>query len=284
MSITRQKRTKNQHRLQKRPWRASSPALIWDMQRFMRKQTGNSILTRRHFAMGVTTAILPFPAHARTLGTSRVLPLNPQEIPRIGQKDGAPSLPLADGEFVLTFDDGPLPATTIHILDTLRRHQVRAQFFLIGRNATEHPALVQRMLSDGHGLGNHTDRHRWLDKIPHDQALKDIMDGEVAIRKASGGQINPFFRFPGFASTPTLLSDLRTRTVSVWGTDIWASDWAEMTPEAQFSLLFSRMRRSRKGIVLMHDIKAQTARMLPMLLERMAAEGMRIVHVTAANG
>lgn len=192
-----------------------------------------------------------------------------------------PSLPLADGEFVLTFDDGPLPATTLPILDTLRRHQVRAQFFLIGINAVANPAVVQRLLADGHGIANHTDRHRWLDKIPHDRGLKDIIDGEAAIRKASGGKLNPFFRFPGFATTPALLADLKARGISAWGTDIWASDWSPMSPEAQLSLLMGRMRRERKGIVLMHDIKAQTARMLPQLLERMASEGMRVVHATA---
>jgi peptidoglycan/xylan/chitin deacetylase (PgdA/CDA1 family) len=247
----------------------------------MRNQTGNSRLSRRSLILGVSAVYLPGAAEARMLGTSRTLRVDAATFPHIGRKSQMPSLPLADGEFVLTFDDGPLPATTLPILDTLRQHQVRAQFFLIGINAVANPAVVQRILGDGHGIANHTDRHRWLDRIAHGLALKDIADGEAAIRKVSGGVLNPFFRFPGFASTPALLADLKARSISAWGTDFWASDWNTMTPEAQLSLLMGRMRRERKGIVLMHDIKAQTSRMLPLLLDRMASEGMRVVHVTA---
>ena len=74
-----------------------------------------------------------------TLGTSRVMTVDPAIWPRIGRRDFAQTLPLGDHEVVLTFDDGPWPATTPRVLRTLARECVRATFFLIGKPASEFP-------------------------------------------------------------------------------------------------------------------------------------------------
>jgi len=60
----------------------------------------------------------------------------------------------------LTFDDGPDPCGTPAVLDVLARHDARATFFVLGRNAVRHPALLQRIAADGHQIANHTDTHR----------------------------------------------------------------------------------------------------------------------------
>lgn len=57
----------------------------------------------------------------------------------------------------LTFDDGPDPANTPQVLETLARHNVRATFFLVGEHARQHPQLVERIRAAGHEIGNHTD-------------------------------------------------------------------------------------------------------------------------------
>src|SRR5438876_922128 len=84
------------------------------------------------------------PGNAAALGTSRVLPIDPAMTPRVGRKHFPQTLPLAPKEIVLTFDDGPEPATTGRVLDTLKAECVRATFFLLGRSAQAHPALAQR--------------------------------------------------------------------------------------------------------------------------------------------
>jgi peptidoglycan-N-acetylglucosamine deacetylase len=198
--------------------------------------------------------------------------------PRLGRKQYPETLPLADGEIVLTFDDGPLPATTLPILDALDRAGVKAVFFMIGRNARANPQVARRIAASGHTIANHTHNHPWtMPGISFERGLREIEEGRDAIAQAAGVAVAPFFRFPGFADTAPLLSELSRRDISVWGADLWASDWNAMSPDAQLQLLMGRLRRARKGIVLLHDIRPQTAAMLPAFLRALPAEGYRIV-------
>src|ERR1700721_1966490 len=91
-----------------------------------------------------------------TLGTSRVLAVDAATTPRIGLKSFPQTLPLGDHEVVLTFDDGPWPATTPLVLAALAHECVHATFFLIGRSASERPDLVRRIEAEGHPMGHHT--------------------------------------------------------------------------------------------------------------------------------
>lgn len=94
------------------------------------------------------------------LGTSRVLSVDAKTTPRVGLKSFPQTLPLADHEVVLTFDDGPHPPTTSKVLAALAQECVRATFFLIGLHASEHPDMVKRIAREGHTIGHHTGRTR----------------------------------------------------------------------------------------------------------------------------
>lgn len=59
----------------------------------------------------------------------------------------------------LTFDDGPIPEATPFILDTLRHYGIKATFFMVGDNARKYPELLQRVIDEGHRVGNHTHNH-----------------------------------------------------------------------------------------------------------------------------
>jgi len=220
------------------------------------------------------------------LGTSRVMTVDPQAFPRVGLKSFPQSLPLADKEVVLTFDDGPFPPTTTKVLAALASECVQATFFLIGRNAEASPDIVKRISAAGHSIGHHTWSHRPLDRITESQALEEIDRGIAADEKALHGEARripstPFFRFPGFASTPALLSSLQSRGIAVLGADLWASDWNPMTPDQQLNLLIERLDNRGKGIILLHDTKAQTARMLPAFLQYLRRNGYKVVHLVA---
>src|SRR5689334_5422970 len=76
----------------------------------------------------------------------------------------------------------------------------------------------------------------------------------------------PFFRFPGFAASPALLERMQARGLVVFGADFWASDWDRMTPGQELALVLHRLGSARRGIILFHDTKAETARMLPTFL------------------
>jgi peptidoglycan/xylan/chitin deacetylase (PgdA/CDA1 family) len=222
------------------------------------------------------------------LGTSRILAVDARATPRVGLKSFPQTLPLADHEVVLTFDDGPWPVTTSRVLAALARECVHATFFLIGRSASAHPDLVRRIAAEGHTVAHHTWSHPYTKRISLEAAKQDIDRGISAVETALHGTATttpttPFFRFPYFESTTATLDSLQSRGIVVFGADLWASDWNRMTPPQELKLITERLKAAGKGIILFHDTKAQTAGMLPAFLRYLHDNGYHIVHVIPAE-
>jgi peptidoglycan/xylan/chitin deacetylase (PgdA/CDA1 family) len=222
-----------------------------------------------------------------TLGISRILRVDAAATPRVGLKNFSQTLPLGDHEVVLTFDDGPWPSTTPKVLAALAQECVRATFFVIGKPASEHPELVRRIAAEGHTIGHHTWLHRSLMRIPPSETSEEINHGISADEMALHGVATttpstPFFRFPGFETTPATLDLLQSRGIVVFGADLWASDWISMTPQQELKLIIDRLKSARKGIILFHDPKARTAAMLPAFLRYLRDNDYRVVHVIPA--
>lgn len=229
---------------------------------------------------------------ADALGTARIL-----EVPveqgvglHVGQKSFPQTLPLGPKEVVLTFDDGPWAQTTPAILDALNAECVRATFFLIGQNAKARPALVKRMRAEGHTVAHHSMTHpaATLAGLPLPDAIREIEHGIAADEQAAYGNTAsrpriPFFRFPGFASSPELLNWLDQKGIAVFGADLWASDWNVMPPETQLNLVLQRLDAAGGGIILFHDTKKQTAAMIPAFLRALSERGYRVVHIVPAG-
>ena len=219
-----------------------------------------------------------------TLGTSRILKVDAATTPRVGLRSFPQTLALWDHEVVLTFDDGPWPPTTPKVLAALAQQCVRATFFVIGKPAASYPDLVRRTAAEGHTIGSHTWLHRSLMRIPPNETTEEIDHGISAIEMALHGTASttpstPFFRFPGFESTPATLELLQSRGIVAFGADFWASDWHPMTPKQELKLIIDRLRLARKGIILFHDPKAQTAAMLPAFLRYLRDHGYHVVHL-----
>ncbi|CDX53219.1 Chitooligosaccharide deacetylase [Mesorhizobium plurifarium] len=84
----------------------------------------------------------------------------------------------------LTFDDGPHPLCTPQILNLLAEHRVPATFFVIGTYALGQPELIQRMVAEGHEVGNHTMTHPDLSRCGFDEVQREIFDANAAIMMA----------------------------------------------------------------------------------------------------
>ena len=231
------------------------------------------------------------PGNPDALGTSRTIAVSTKNNLQIGQKSYRQTIALEKGEVILTFDDGPLPATTRTVLDALAHECVKATFFLVGRNAKASPDMVKRELRDGHTVGHHSFSHPAVTMagLSDAAARTDIERGFQADDLAAYGSAGSeprvtFFRYPGFADTPELNSWLNGRGIGIFGADLWASDWVEMTPEKTLDTLMGRLRHQGKGIVLLHDTRHQTAAMVTRLLRQLKAEGFRIVHMVPAQG
>lgn len=248
----------------------------------------------RIVAIALTVVMLPWAAAAHScpgnpdaLGTERTLTVDAGTTPRVGRKQFPATLSLQPKELVLTFDDGPWPATTPKVLDALKRECVLATFFLLGRNVQAYPAIARRELAEGHSIGHHTFSHPLLSHMSLAKAEAEIDRGiavdEAALYGRSGSRpISPFFRFPGFAANRALLDALEARGIVVFGADVWASDWLPMGPERELQVALARIEQAGGGILLLHDTKKQTAEMLPALLRALKRRGFRVVHVVPA--
>jgi peptidoglycan/xylan/chitin deacetylase (PgdA/CDA1 family) len=124
-------------------------------------------------------------------------------------------------------------------------------------------------------------------RIPPSETTEEIDHGISADEMALHGVATttpstPFFRFPGFETTPATLDLLQSRGIVVFGTDLWASDWVPMSPHQELKLIIDRLKTTHKGIILFHDPKTQTAAMLPDFLRYLRDHHYRVVHLVPA--
>lgn len=199
-----------------------------------------------------------------------------------------PGASAARGEIALTLDDGPDPAVTPAALDLLERHGARATFFCIAERVAAQPALAREIVARGHSLQNHTARHR------HDFSLsgprrmaREIERAQQLIADATG-IVPRFFRAPAGLRNPFLdpvLHRLGLRLVS------WTRRGFD-TRERDPRRVLARLSRALAGgdILLLHDGhaardaagRAVSLAVLPALLERCRAAGLRCVTLDAA--
>jgi peptidoglycan/xylan/chitin deacetylase (PgdA/CDA1 family) len=83
-------------------------------------------------------------------------------------------IPNDENKIYLTFDDGPIPEVTEWVLDVLKKYQIKATFFCIGDNVKKHPGIYQRILDEGHAVGNHTQNHLKGWKTVDETYLKNV--------------------------------------------------------------------------------------------------------------
>jgi peptidoglycan/xylan/chitin deacetylase (PgdA/CDA1 family) len=85
-------------------------------------------------------------------------------------------IPVKEKVIYLTFDDGPHPAATPFVLDTLKQYNALATFFCIGKNVVEHPGIYRNILDAGHRIGNHTFNHMNGWKVRDENYIQNILE------------------------------------------------------------------------------------------------------------
>ena len=170
----------------------------------------------------------------------------------------------------LTFDAGYENGHTEQILDTLKRHDVKAAFFLVGNYIEKNADLVRRMVEDGHIVGNHTMHHPDMSKISDPEAFrKELSDLETLFLQTTGKEMPKFYRPPqGIYSQENLkmAKDLGYKTV------FWSLAYADWNNDAQpsrdqaFEKLIPRIHNG--AVVLLHSTSATNAGILDELLTK----------------
>jgi peptidoglycan-N-acetylglucosamine deacetylase len=223
-------------------------------------------------------ACTPTVPAADALGVSRVAEIDTSSGPLFGAPYKEPSF-LADGEVVLTFDDGPLRAYTLPVLDALAAHCAKATFFLVGRMAVADPEMVKEYARRGHTVGTHTWSHANLRGLTPLKARAEIELGFSAVQQAMGKPLAPFFRFPFLGDPKSMIMHLQGRQIGIFSIDVDSKDFRTRDPGTVQRKVMADLARAKKGIILFHDIQSSTARALPGLLTELKAKGYRIVHM-----
>ena len=178
----------------------------------------------------------------------------------------------------LTYDDGPSSALTPKLLDLLQSRSAHATFFMLGRQAQQHPRIVERVIKEGHDVGCHSDQHLNAAKTLPWEAIADIDAGYE--RLSPWIQANAVFRPPyGKMTLPTYWS-IRRRGAPVWWWTIDSGDTYDVLPST--TQVVEQLRRVGGGIVLMHDLGRTQSRndfvlkLTSSLLDTAQREGFQI--------
>ncbi|KAB2937231.1 MAG: polysaccharide deacetylase family protein [Hyphomicrobium sp.] len=216
---------------------------------------------------------------ADKLGLSRIVEVDTAGGPLFGRVASGGYDFLADGEVVLTFDDGPLRPYTRAVLKALAQHCTKATFFMVGRMAVADPAMVREVASQGHTVASHTWSHAKLQGLAADKAKDEIELGFSAVAQALGAPMAPFFRFPYLRPSPASVDYLKTRNVASFTIDVDSRDFRTRDAAAVEKTVLTQLAGRRKGIILFHDIQPSTAHALPSILEELKKRGLKVVHI-----
>ncbi len=184
----------------------------------------------------------------------------------------------------LTFDDGPDPAYTPHILDILKQHGVKACFFIVGSKAEQHPEILRRIYEEGHEIGNHSYTHPHFGEISLQRARLELNSTQRLIESITG-RSTVLFRPPFCGDDkPRKLADLGPMvTAEEMGyvtvlDDVDPQDWSR--PNTEEIVARVKALRLEGNVVLLHDAggnREQTIEALPAIISWLKKRGDRIV-------
>lgn len=178
-----------------------------------------------------------------------------------------------DGKITLTFDQGYENGYTTPILDTLKDKDVKAVFFVTGDYVKRNPELVQRMIDEGHIIGNHGMKHASLPKLSHDEATDEIMSLHEYVRNKFGYEMK-YFRPPCGEYSEQAVA---TAQELGYTTVLWSfayQDW-EVDNQPDPAEALERVTGAAHGgaIYLLHSVSATNAEILPQVIDCLKEQG-----------
>ena len=186
----------------------------------------------------------------------------------------------------LTFDCGYENGNTEPILDALKKHDVKATFFVVGNFLETSPEIVKRMIAEGHTVGNHTYHHLDMSSISSMDAFKkETQDVENLFEQITGTPITKFYRPPQGKYN---IENLKMAQELGYHTFFWSIDYVEWyqdkqpTKDEAFGKLLKRIHPG--AIVLLHSTSSTNAQILDELLTKWEEMGYTIKPLTELAG
>lgn len=176
-------------------------------------------------------------------------------------------------KIALTFDDGPDSEYTPMLLDGLAQRNVKATFFVIGKQAEEQPKIMERIVKEGHLIGNHTYNHVDIRHMTESAAKEEILKANEVITKYTGEQ--PCFLRPPFGNGSSRLEKDIEMIQVLWTID--TMDWACKNEAKICNTVYREVKEN--SIILMHDEYPSTVRAALSIVDRLTKEGYEFVTV-----
>lgn len=194
-------------------------------------------------------------------------------------------------EIILTFDDGPTPGVTNKVLDVLKMYNVKAAFFVIGKNAQKHPDLMKRIVDEGHIVANHSMTHTALRDLSFftwkKKVRSEVYEAHTVLAPYMTNSNHFYFRAPEGAWDPKYAAYLNEDVLGkdYIGPVLWdiggeievvdgqyrqAADWAcwsrKISVDDCLSGYLYEAKKYKGGVVLLHDLRIQSVQMLEKLI------------------
>ncbi len=196
------------------------------------------------------------------------------------------------GRIALTFDDGPEPRTTPRILDSLREHDLKATFFVLGRQVKERPGLLRRIVDEGHTIGNHTYDHADMSGLSQEQMRLELRRTQEAVDDALGYHypmvlMRPPYGSPYFGGSDALPVFRKVVREQGLVPVLWTVDPRDYLlggrPEGVVRGVVRAdekgRKRERDQVLLLHDTHRQTADALPEIIDHYKRSGRQFAGV-----
>lgn len=176
----------------------------------------------------------------------------------------------------LTFDDGPMPATTPKLLDVLTEKDAPATFFMLGFMARDNPDIVKRVARERHEVASHTMYHQNLVRITSEAARADLDEARSVIKNILENDKSPAYIRPPYGNYNDTIANFANRPLILWSVD--TEDWLNRNVD---SIVATTMREVHDGaIILMHDIYPTSVEAVPVLIDKLRQEGYEFVTIS----
>ncbi|MEB3210433.1 MAG: polysaccharide deacetylase family protein [Leptolyngbyaceae bacterium] len=219
---------------------------------------------------------------SRSIQVNAVQPIEPEKLKVISYGDRFGT------NCALTFDDGPDPDTEA-VLDALKAHNIQgATFFVQGINARRYPRILQRIVDEGHVIGNHTYDHPDLRKLSVQDIEQQLRMCQDAVNNVLGTEyVMTQMRPPYGAFNDAVKGVLRAQKLALIMWQIDSNDWRLENRRNTQNIVanvfsgYAPVTGGRGGALLFHDIHGSTGQILPDILQRLTTEGLKITTVEA---
>lgn len=174
----------------------------------------------------------------------------------------------------LTFDDGPNPRTTPELLDILKKNDVKATFFVLGKLVATYPEIVKREYDEGHEIASHTWSHPNLKTLSKDTILREINNTDEKIKEVIWKA--PTLLRPPYGSHTKEIDNLSGKIIVLW--DVDSLDWKYRNAEKNYKSAMSQI--TNWSIILFHDIHKPSVDTIDRLVKTLKSQGYEFLTVT----